>query len=204
MNNNLTNMKKCSKCKICKSVDSFNKTGKYVASWCNECRARLEDDNRRQKGVPKRKKSVIKGDQKLCLGCENFKDFDLFSKSTRGLGGLSSYCKECFVKKYKVGKEYNKESVYSYRKRNKERYLAAHRLHQFTRKSKVKITDDGTVTDDFLKNLYNTEICYICLKYIEKEDRTADHVKPLSKGGNHSALNLKMACFTCNSSKGAK
>jgi 5-methylcytosine-specific restriction endonuclease McrA len=32
---------------------------------------------------------------------------------------------------------------------------------------------------------------------------TVDHVKPLSKGGAHILANLRSACQSCNSSKGA-
>jgi hypothetical protein len=35
-------------------------------------------------------------------------------------------------------------------------------------------------------------------------EMTLDHVVPQAKGGAHSAENLKLACKTCNSSKGAK
>jgi 5-methylcytosine-specific restriction endonuclease McrA len=33
---------------------------------------------------------------------------------------------------------------------------------------------------------------------------TVDHVIPLSRGGEHEAANLTAACYSCNSSKGAK
>ena len=60
---------------------------------------------------------------------------------------------------------------------------------------------DGTVTDEFLKELYETETCHYCGEYVSENLRTADHMTPLSKGGAHSASNLTMACFSCNSSK---
>jgi hypothetical protein len=197
-------MKSCSKCKQLKSLDNFGKAGKYVASWCNKCRSRLEKDRRISDGIKEKKLSRINGETKLCLECGEFKYFCLFAKAKRGLGGLAAYCKECFIKRYPADKNKSKISVYKYRENNRERYLAQHRIHQFNRKSQIEVTNDGTVTDDFLVDLYATKICYICDSEITLKNRTADHVIPLSKGGKHSASNLKMACRKCNSSKGAK
>ncbi len=52
-----------------------------------------------------------------------------------------------------------------------------------------------------MRELYATEICCWCKKPTPIEDRTAEHVIPLDKGGIHGISNLKMACLSCNSSK---
>lgn len=62
-------------------------------------------------------------------------------------------------------------------------------------------TSDGTVTDEFLAALYARTVCAYCDEDVEADDRTADHVIPLSRGGAHSASNLVVACFMCNSTK---
>jgi len=46
--------------------------------------------------------------------------------------------------------------------------------------------------------------CYLCGEQIPKGNRHVDHIYPLSKGGEHKASNLAIACASCNSSKGAK
>lgn len=46
--------------------------------------------------------------------------------------------------------------------------------------------------------------CYMCKKSLERHEAVFDHVKPLSAGGIHSALNIKLACYECNRSKGTK
>lgn len=46
--------------------------------------------------------------------------------------------------------------------------------------------------------------CYLCGKRIPLGQRHVDHIVPLSKGGEHSASNLAIACAGCNESKGAK
>ena len=45
------------------------------------------------------------------------------------------------------------------------------------------------------------EVCTYCGS---TEDLTLDHVVPLSRGGTHALANLRVACRSCNSSKGAK
>lgn len=175
-----------------------------IASWCKLCRAVLENKRRREKGIVEKKLSSIENGKKLCLHCNIFLDLSAFSPSKKGIGGVSSYCRECFVKRHPNNKTKAVERTSRYRKRHRERYLASHRIHQFKRKYRITIADDGTITDEFLIDLYSTEVCYICNEKIPVENRTADHVIPLAKGGGHSAYNLKMACKQCNSSKGAK
>jgi len=46
------------------------------------------------------------------------------------------------------------------------------------------------------------DTCWICHRHALK--LTWDHVKPLSKGGAHMLSNLRLACVSCNSRKGAK
>ena len=45
---------------------------------------------------------------------------------------------------------------------------------------------------------------HTCVYCGATESLSLDHIKPLSKGGAHSADNLCIACASCNSSKGAK
>jgi len=46
--------------------------------------------------------------------------------------------------------------------------------------------------------------CYLCGKIIPPGKRHVDHITPLSKGGQHRAANLAIACASCNCSKGSK
>lgn len=45
--------------------------------------------------------------------------------------------------------------------------------------------------------------CYLCGKHCDPDDIHLDHVIPLSRGGEHSRANVKVACSTCNVRKGA-
>lgn len=46
--------------------------------------------------------------------------------------------------------------------------------------------------------------CQICGCLLSKEEVTLDHIIPISKGGEHTEVNLRVACRSCNSRKGNK
>lgn len=46
--------------------------------------------------------------------------------------------------------------------------------------------------------------CYLCGKICTSDNVTLDHVVPLFLGGAHTSDNLRVACRSCNCSKGAK
>lgn len=50
----------------------------------------------------------------------------------------------------------------------------------------------------------NAGICYYCEEKFEKEELTADHKIPVSKGGKSTKSNIVIACKTCNINKKAK
>lgn len=46
--------------------------------------------------------------------------------------------------------------------------------------------------------------CRYCGRKLKLAEATADHVKPLAKGGYDKRRNLVVACAPCNQSKGAE
>lgn len=46
--------------------------------------------------------------------------------------------------------------------------------------------------------------CHLCGKHCDPIDIHLDHVIPLSRGGDHSRENVKVACSQCNMRKGAR
>jgi 5-methylcytosine-specific restriction endonuclease McrA len=44
--------------------------------------------------------------------------------------------------------------------------------------------------------------CYICGTALTERQSVFDHVKPMSCGGIHSDLNIKLSCYACNRLKG--
>ena len=196
-------MHKCSRCKLDKNVDQFQLYKNRPNGQCRSCKTECERKRRIKIGIEPKVFSKIKNNTKLCMLCKIFKRFLEFSPSKRGLADLSSYCKKCTLIKYKDTKK-NTESVQRYRKNNRPKYLAQHRLHQFFRKTKIKIQTDNSVTNDFLKSIYECEFCYYCNNKTDMSKRTLEHLIPLSKGGLHSTNNIVMACKKCNFSKSDK
>jgi 5-methylcytosine-specific restriction endonuclease McrA len=157
-------------------------------------------DRRRKAGIPKKNKHFYDGILKSCGSCKEIKPASDFNKAHRSIGGLQSRCKTCVRQEKDREKECAR--VAAYRLGNMH-YRSLHRLNQFNRKSRIAAQSDGTATADFMNALYAEEVCYYCLKTTPEKQRTADHKTPLSRGGPHSASNLVMACFKCNSKKGA-
>jgi 5-methylcytosine-specific restriction endonuclease McrA len=166
-----------------------------------ENRAAWARKNRRKAGIPAKVFSRLEGEKKLCLGCMEMRNLYWFPTSCRGLGGHGSYCRPCFKRRYGGNRERARKATASYRSRHKERARAAHRLHQFKRRTAQKAQSDGTVTDAAVAALYATEHCYYCMRSIEADYRTLEHKQPLSRGGLHSIANVAMACRECNSAK---
>ena len=52
--------------------------------------------------------------------------------------------------------------------------------------------------------LRDNGICGICENELLREDMTLDHIIPLSRGGEHSAINVQVAHLSCNRQKGIK
>ena len=82
-------------------------------------------------------------------------------------------------------------------------------------------TDSSSIDEIDIASLYERDkgICHICGKTTDWSDcrytdsgrfvccysyPTIDHVKPLALGGTHTWDNVKLACFICNCSKGAR
>jgi len=53
----------------------------------------------------------------------------------------------------------------------------------------------------FLRDKYE---CQYCGSYLPEDDRTIDHILPLSRGGKHEWLNVTSSCSYCNSKKADK
>lgn len=190
----------CTKCFVEYPYEKFQLRNGKPSGQCRACKTAAMKAKRKKDGIPVKEYSQIVGTTKLCMCCKVFKEFSEFSPSIRGLGSISTYCKPCTANKYR-NKEKANINTTKYRKTNRETYLANHRINMFERKAKIKVTDDGTVTKGFLKSLYNTAECYYCNCFVSPKQRTADHKIALKRGGLHSASNLVMACFKCNSSK---
>lgn len=196
----------CTKCLEVKALENFSVTKRnedgsvrYRNSWCTDCRVTA---NRERLGYNKLEKSVVDFDNEMkqCACCKEMFPFAEFPPSKRGSANLAAYCKSCARDKY-YDKEKAKGYTQSYRDRNRNRWRALHRINQFNRRSLIKASEDGTVTNEFVDSIYAEEICYWCKEFTDEEDRTLEHIIELSSGGLHAASNITMACFSCNSAR---
>lgn len=190
--------KKCSECKQWLQVDDFETGGRQPSARCTSCLFAAIMDGRARKGL------IVEG-RKLCLRCMEFFPLKNFPPNDRGLGGVGSYCLPCqrayHQDRYKAKADAYKASSYRWRRENREVYLAQHRLHQFKRRWAEEAQADGTLTEEWLKEIYGRRTCYYCGTIVQRKDRTLEHKIPLSLGGVHGISNVEMACKKCNSSK---
>ncbi len=200
---NVTDVSKdCSKCGEHRLFSEFPKlkTAKCgYGSWCRKCVKNLESEKRRSRGIKAKRIPIVREDSKQCLHCDRILLLDSFAPSARGRCGRAAYCRPCAMIRF-----YDKE-VYTRRtrhwRRGNESWKRQHCRNQQKRRAVKARCLTSPISHVFLLGLYSTEICAYCRQNIPRENRTADHVIPLARGGDHSEDNLVMACVSCNSSK---
>lgn len=96
-----------------------------------------------------------------------------------------------------------REKIRNYRAKNKELFSFLDREKHAKRRASIKITEKPLTRSEFAKiKKASRGICFYCKGKFKK--LTVDHIKPLSRGGTHSADNIVMACTHCNSAKHAR
>jgi 5-methylcytosine-specific restriction endonuclease McrA len=64
---------------------------------------------------------------------------------------------------------------------------------------------DGSLTPKAMVALFAAaKCCPFCRKRMKSQDKSLDHIVPLSKGGAHSILNALVCCKRCNAKKHAR
>lgn len=74
------------------------------------------------------------------------------------------------------------------------------------RRARKRAADiDGTLTPATVERLYRAaRRCPDCRRRLTPRNRSLDHIYPLSLGGAHSILNVRVICRRCNSRKHAR
>lgn len=197
----------CRKCGLEKPLESFVKVkwGDGFGYTCKNCINCIQNERRYSKGKTKQRQVIVTETEKECLGCKTLKLFCEFDKCKAGRLGLQTYCRQCKNERRQNNQDRDREKLVEraikWRKENPERVKATTRIHNFKRNKQQRVSDDGTITDEFLRVLYATERCFYCEEITPKNKRTLDHKTPLIRGGAHSADNAVMACRSCNSKK---
>ncbi|MBA7705961.1 hypothetical protein ES703_114803 [subsurface metagenome] len=160
---------------------------------------------------------------KRCTRCDNFKPLSEFYKCLSKKTGYNSHCKKCkakYMREYRRThrKELNKKNrewIHSHRDKVKE-YRRKYDQLPASEKARIKanhkrkaammsceVNDLTSIQVRIL--LAESVYCGICGKFFnQKRKKTLDHIIPISKGGNHTSVNMQVVCRTCNSEKGDK
>lgn len=209
-------MKRCSKCGEMKPLDEFHndkwsKDGKQAR--CKACRkvhdaTRTTHDKKPTQPIPV---------TKMCAGCGEEKPLDAFAhRHKRGNVVPRSRCRACEkaerLARYAANPEPNLTATKARRVRNPEYFreymrrwrannrnrineLVARRSERIRNAPVVEQIDrDAIVARD-------NSTCYLCGRQLATGDIHIDHVVPLSRGGTHTADNLRVACQHCNNRK---
>lgn len=191
---------------MCKQTEETVSFAEKNYRFCKSC---VRINNRKyaeKKGIPEKFIPLITTTHKQCGMCKELKPFGDYTKSKRGRNGIATYCKPCMSQyqlKYTPLEE-RRIKTQAYRDSNREWWRSLHRLNQYNRRSTIASVSDGTVTKDFVKKVYAETHCYYCNEETPEKFRTLEHKQPLKKRGLHSALNITMACLSCNTSKSSK
>jgi 5-methylcytosine-specific restriction endonuclease McrA len=164
----------------------------------------------------------------VCTCCNKELPLNEFSISTRSAIGYQSTCKKC----QKDYRDTHKDQMASYLAKTKEQrsrqmrdYFESHRdsingwrrnyyaneghlkvlSEHAERRAKKISTSDGSVTPEFLEELYIVQdgMCNICGLPFGKGKNSfhVDHIVPLAKGGEHKDSNIQLLCPSCNTRK---
>lgn len=177
-------------CKVCQSTELTLRDDSLHQDTCKSCKKDLAKKEAATK--------LTKGTQ-TCTHCKEEKPFKDFSKHRSALG-FRSKCKACRSKD-------EAETNEKYRHTEKGKVVSTNTRNK--RRARIKSTDDGTVTTEFLMDLRTKQNhqCHYCnekLDYLTPRATHLDHVIPLSKGGTHTQNNVVWSCSFCNLSKGDK
>lgn len=133
---------------------------------------------------------TLKGTKRLCLGCG-----DGFEPHSKGSKFCSIPCRALLAQ--------IDESTYYLNKRDRERHYSRlrRRLLRGARTSQTVRRYEIYQRDGW--------ICQICFGKVisgthwnDPKSATLDHIVPLSRGGRHEPLNVRLAHMGCNSRKG--
>lgn len=99
-----------------------------------------------------------------------------------------------------VNYDKHREAVRRYQAKYPEKHLEMMRAANQRRRASVKTNTDNAPTAAQLKSIRELPCCYCG----QPGPSAVDHYIPLARGGTHTLDNLRPACRSCNSRKGAK
>ena len=160
---------------------------------------------------------------KTCSKCQLSKPLDDFSSHRREKDGKNTICKSCDGIRKRAWQKANPQKCCDSRKRYYQRH--PDRVKAYNQSQKGRARDKRYYRRNYQKcyamvmlrkarllkapivekidriSIYERDqgICHICKHRVSKMKFTLDHLIPLSKQGNHTAINLATAHRSCNS-----
>lgn len=136
--------------------------------------------------------------EQLCNKCGKLKDISEFETRKDIKSGYSKICKEC--RKVQAKERYNNMTEDQY---IKTKVNSLNNSSGRSGKAKEIIKSSTKITVDSIKNLYQQQnkCCYYCKTPLYWKDIVFDHVKPLSRNGEHCIDNIRICCKDCNDLK---
>ena len=181
-------MKTCSKCKKDKPLGDYYKDKRYrygVKSVCKRCeiKASTKWDKKNPKRTQERKNKWQAKNR-------------IYNKEK-----VQSSIKTWYIN----NKEKVKAKTKEWSKNNKDKRREISRRYAQKRRALI-LNSEGTFTQDEWYKVKQTykNTCLSCGRKEPDVKLTADHVKPITRGGANTIDNIQPLCQPCNSSKGTK
>jgi len=160
---------------------------------------------------------------KYCYRCKKIKLLSEFYKAKPKNDGYMDECKKCSNTYTRVWSRKNsekvKERLRKFREEHLDESLEYSRLYRRTERGKTSAVSsrarrraallecevNDLTTTQIRSMLREAKICSICREAFDlsfKKRKTLDHEVTLSRSGNHTLLNVRIICQSCNSKKG--
>lgn len=181
--------KYCPGCETTKPVADFGRDSSRpdgLFSYCRICAREYSRERRAVLIASRVAKPAAK--RSKCRKCKTVKLAKWFYFDASRKNGLSAYCRRCTTE---IQRTTYPKYAERYRDAVKKRKAAKRGATvEIVNRRKVWERDDG--------------VCHICGDPVAYKEMHLDHVKPLSRGGDHSYANCKAAHGPCNLRKGDK
>lgn len=198
----------------------------YPRPQCKSCYREMGRKPRSEQKIRRVYTDPLTGDRmKQCARCEKELPVSLFAVVS---GRVRSYCKECEtnynhelywrdperaraaarldyerhtderLQRAREWREANREWVENYQREYNEQHLEQKAAYTQRRRAEALGAPVVEEVDRVAIIQRDKSTCYLCGKLLGRREITLDHVIPLSRGGSHTAENLRVCCHTCN------
>lgn len=197
-------VKECSKCHVEKNTNEFYLFNGKLRAWCISCvsdvqKERRANDPEKYRAITRKSAREHRETRRNWMAA-NREHMRQYARRYRHIHREKFRIQDQIRNSREVRRHQIREQSRLWAKNNPDKHSAKIARYR-TRKSNAAqielINRDAIIERD-------KWTCYLCGKICTSEDVTLDHVVPLFLGGTHTEDNLRVACRSCNCSKGAK